>query len=80
MSISFLAPACTWPTPWIASSLVLLFEEKKALHEAESILYYKNYGKWMKDPNEENKKNKKITEPLHERFHPANCSFWFCLL
>lgn len=32
----------------------------------------------MKDPNEENKKIKKITEPFHERFHPANCSFWFC--
>lgn len=51
----FLATACTWPTPWIVSSLVLLFEGKKALHEAESILYYKNYGKWMKDPNEEKK-------------------------
>lgn len=29
--------------------------KKNALHEAESILYYKNYGKWMNDPNEENK-------------------------
>lgn len=55
MSISFLAPACTWPTPWIVSLLLLLFEKINALHEAESILYYKNYGKWMKDPNEENK-------------------------